>query len=367
VSAGSGWAQSDQAAPAGAEWVLPALPTWTAVAAVETAVGFKDNLVLSADNEERSSFARGGVEFLIMRVPTGPLELSLFGQADGTRFLTGEAIKDERKLWLHAEAAYRLGSRWKVTLPATGYYDAGVFDQSATDAERIVAELQVKGLMVSPAVRWDFKPGWWLEAQASGERKRYDDGANDGEVCGQDLRLGWSPAKRLELRLKGVRRWRSFESRALFNAAGRELVGTELKVDEREVELRADVGWDRAGHWRTTTRVGLLHYRDNGSGYFNYRDLRATQDVEWKRGDWLVRLETAVNRIEFGVQTVGLGLAPPARVKDEYEAALRVERQWSARVAVFGDYRWERSRCNDAIASYRVNECLLGVRWSWER
>ncbi len=346
---------------------LPALPTWTSVASFESSVGFKDNLVLSAENEERSSFVRGGMEFLLMRVPTGPLELSLFGQADGTRFFTGETVKDERKVWLHTEAAYRAGPAWKFTLPVTAYYDAGVFDQSATDAERIVAELKVRGLMVGPAVRWAFLPTWWVEAQMTGERKRYDDGANDGDVGGEDVRLGWSPGKRLELRLKGARRWRAFESRSLFNAAGRELIGTELKVDERELELRAEVGWDRAGRWRTTTRAGVLHYRDNGSGYFNYRDLRASQELEWKNGDWLVRLEAAINRIEFGVQTVGLGLAPPARVKDEYLAALRVERRWSARTTVFGDYRWERSRCNDAIASYRVNECLLGVRWSWER
>ena len=343
------------------------MPTWSAVASVETAVGFKDNLVLSAENEERSSFARGGVEFLVMRVPTGALDLSLFGLATGTRYLTGETIEADHKIWLHAESAYRIGSGWKVTLPVTGYSDAGVFDQSATDAERIVAELKVKGLMVGPSLRWDVLPAWWIEAQATGERKRYEDGANDGEVGGQDLRVGWAPGKRLELRVKGVRRWRSFESRARYNAAGRELFGTELKIEERELELRATIGWDRAGRWRTTTRAGVLHYRDNGSGYFNYRDLRFAHDVEWKGGAWTVRLEAAVNRIEFGVQTVGLGLAPPARVKDEYDAALRVERQYSPRVAVFGDYRWERSRCNDAIASYRVNECLLGVRWSWER
>jgi hypothetical protein len=337
------------------------------LASIESSIGYKDNLVLSADHAEESGFARGRVEVLVMRTPTGPLEMSFFGQAEGTRFFSGETIEDERKVWLHAETAYRVGSRWKITLPATGYYDAGVFDESATDAERIVAELKVKGAMLNPTVRWDFLPTWWLEAQAGGERKRFDDGSNDGDVGGQEFRLGWRRDGRLDLRLKGARRWRSYESRSQFNAAGRELFGTELKIDERDLELRADIGWDRAGHWRTSSRVGLLHYRDNGSGYFNHRDLRTAHELEWKKGAWLVRWEAAAKRIEFGVQTVGLGLAPPARVKDEYEASMRVERQWTPRLAVFGDYRWERSRCNDAIASYRVNECLLGVRWSWER
>ena len=71
--------------------------------------------------------------------------------------------------------------------------------------------------------------------------------------------------------------------------------------------------------------------------------------------------------MEFDVQTVGLGIAPPARIKDEYNLEGRVERKLTDRWTIFAALTWERSRSNDRVASYRVNEGLLGVRWSWEK
>ena len=149
--------------------------------------------------------------------------------------------------------------------------------------------------------------------------------------------------------------------------AGRELVGTELKISEREGEARFDITWDAAAQWETSTRVSVLHYRDNGSGYFNYREERIAQEFEWDAEPWLVRGGGSASRIDFGVQTVGLGISPPARLRDEYTAELQINRTLSARWTIFCGYKWERSRSNDPVASYRVNEGLLGLRWSWEK
>jgi hypothetical protein len=46
---------------------------------------------------------------------------------------------------------------------------------------------------------------------------------------------------------------------------------------------------------------------------------------------------------------------------------VRLERKLSARWTLVANYSWERSRSNDAIASYTVNEGLLGARWSWDK
>jgi len=127
------------------------------------------------------------------------------------------------------------------------------------------------------------------------------------------------------------------------------------------------VTWDAAARWKTTTQAGTLRYRDNGSGYFNYHQRKLEQTLEWTTDQWLVRLEGSARRLEFGVQTVGLGIYPPARIKEEFIAQLRVERKISSRWTAFAEYDWERSRCNDLIAAYRVNQGLLGAKWSWEK
>jgi hypothetical protein len=76
---------------------------------------------------------------------------------------------------------------------------------------------------------------------------------------------------------------------------------------------------------------------------------------------------TEAKRVEFDVQTVGFGLAPPPRIKDEFLGELRVERSLGRRWTVLAGATWERTRSNDTVASYVVNEGLLGLRWSWEK
>ncbi len=352
--------------PSLAAW-LAAQPKWSMATAVEAGFGFKDNLLLSSIAEERSSFARGGMEVLVLRVPTGTLDYSLFAQAEGTRYFSGRTVKDEATAWFQTEPAFRPRADWKLALPLTAYYSDRVFDVSDTEVERLVAELKMSGVKAGPTLRWSFHPAWWIETQAIAERKRYEDGANDGRVREGAMRLGWSIGKRAEARLTGAQRWRDFDFRPQYSAAGRELAGTRLKIDEREVEGRLDVKWDEAARWRSTTRGGVLHYRDNGSGFFNFRETKIDHELEWSDERWLVRLGGTVRRIDFGVQTVGIGINPPPRLKDEYSGELRLERKIARGWTALAAYEWERSRSNDRIVSYVVNEVLLGVRWSWER
>ncbi len=346
---------------------LAAQPTWSVSTSVEGSYGFKDNLLLSSSAEEQSAFGRAAVEALLLRVPTGPVDYSLFAQAEGTRYFTGSTVHNEAKSWLRTEWGYRVSDQWKVSLPLTGYYYDQVFDVSDTEVERLVAELKVTGGMAGPTVRWTVHPKFWVEAQAVTERKRYAGGANDGRVRDGDLRLGWDWSERVETRLTGVQRRRDFDARVQYSAAGRPLSGTKLQIDETEGEFRLNLKWDRAARWRTTTRAAMRTYRDNGSGYFNYHERRLDHELQWSDDAWLLRLEGEARRVDFEVQTVGIGIDPPARLKEEYNLALRVERKVGSQWTILGGYTWERSRSNDGVASYVVNEGLLGVRWSWEK
>jgi hypothetical protein len=303
---------------------------------------------------------------LLLRVAGDRFDFSSFAQVDGTHFFTGKTIDHEASVWLHAEPGYRFGEKWNLTLPLTGYYSDEVYDISDTEVERLVAELKVTGVMAGPTVRWNFLPEWWVEAQAVGERKYYEDAANDGDVGEGTLRLGWTRA-RVETQLMGSRRWRDFRSRSQYNRAGRELLGTHLRIAERLAEIQFKIYWDEAKRWRTVTRASGLHYEDNGVGYFNFREQKIGQDLEWKSDLWRVRVGGAAARLDYSVQTVGFGTDPAARLRDEFTADLRLERTLSKRWTVVAGYHWERARSNDPIASYTVNEGLLGVRWSWDK
>lgn len=349
------------------EALLNSIPTWSISTAARASYGFKDNLLLSSSDEERSAFARGGFDFLLLRVPRGSFDFSVFAEVEGTHYFSARTSDEDSRIWFQTEPGYRLGETLKFSVPVTGFYYDQVFDVSDTDIERLVAELKVKGVMAAPTVRWDLHPAWWLEAQATGQRKRFDDRANDGRIGEGSLRLGWAPGSRFEARLSGGRRWRDFDRRTQYSSSGRELPDLKLKIAEREWEARVDFTWDRAERWQTTTRASLLDYQDNGSGYFNYREERVTQELEWRGGAWFVRVGGSAARLDFAVQKVGIGIDPPARLKDEFAADLLVERKLDERWTAYAAYAWERTRSNDAFASYRVNEGLLGVRWSWDK
>src|SRR6185436_18324122 len=94
--------------------------------------------------------------------------------------------------------------------------------------------------------------------------------------------------------------------------------------------------------------------RDNGSGFFDYRYRNVRQEITWQHTPWKIRLTGRAGRYNYAVQTQGIGINPPNRLKEEFLAKGRLERQCAKHLTVFGDLAWERSRSNDPLASYRV-------------
>ena len=354
--------------PADIAALLAEQSAWSASTNLQTGFGYKDNILLSHAGEEGSSYALGGVEALLWRRPRGRVDYFAFINAEETRYFSSQAtINHEAQAFAQAEWRYRIGEVFKFALDGQGYYLDQIFDVSDTEVKRDVAELKVTGATFGPTVRWAFWPGWWVETRATGKREVYHDGLNNSAVGEGAVWLGWRPCPRFEVSVGGTGRQRDFDRRTQYDSGGRALDGTLLKIAEREGELRCDVTWDAAARWKTTTQAGTLHYRDNGPGYFNYHQRKLEQTLEWTTDKWLVRLEGSARRLEFEVQTVGVGIYPPARIKEEFIAQLRVERKISSRWTVFAEYDWERRRCNDLIAAYRVRQELLGAKWSWEK
>ena len=341
-------------------------PAWSWWASAEAAFGYKDNLAFSSTNEEGSALERGNVQFLVMRARPGPLDLSLYTLAARTHFFSGRIVDHEAQVWTQAEAAYRLSDSWKFSFDVRGYYDDGVFDVSESQVDQRVAELRLEGITFGPTVRWTMSSAWWIEAEGVLQRERVRDGDDDRKVGEGWLRIGWKHGDRIEISLGAMERWHNYDLLPLYYATGREVADSHRKIAERQAELRGDVTWGTGAHWKTSTRLRVGDYTDNGPGYFNTHEKRVSQRLTWTTGPWLTQLQGAARRVDYEVQTVGFGIETP-RVKDEFSAKLEVERKLGQRWTLFGNYSWERVRSNDPVASYVVNEGLLGVRWSWDK
>jgi len=342
-------------------------PAWSISSSARVAFGYKDNVLLSHADEERSGFARGGFDTMLWHVPKlpdGRIDYFVFAGGEGTRYFSSASVDHEERAFLRAQWRYQIPQRFKCALDLKGYYDDQIFDVSDTDVRRLVAELKVRGATLGPSLHWDFFPSLWLEAEGFGKRERDRDGVLANRTADGALRFGWHHGERVELSVAGMERFRHYDYRKLFSSVGRELDDTYLKIREREGEVRLVIGWDAA--WKTTMRAGVLRYIDNGSGFFNYHQRGVTQEIEWERGRWSASAEASARRLAYDVQAIGYG-SPTPLVKDEFSTELRLARKLSARWSIFGEYTWERRRSNDPIAAYNVNEGLLGIRWNWEK
>lgn len=348
--------------------LIASLPAWSTTDSVHVGFGYKDNLLLSHTAEESSGFVRGGFDTLLMHARLDqPAEYSFGVNAEGTRYFSGTTVDHEAQAIAAAEWRYHLGNGFTLTLDGRGYYLDQIFDVSDTDVQRVVAQLQVLGAIVGPTLRWSFLRSWWVEVQGNGKRDTYRDGLNNSRVGEGIARLGWRPGARFEASVATSDRVRNYDQRSQYSVSGRPLTGTELKIQQRETEARIEVTWDAQSRWKTTTRGGQLNYRDDGSGYFNYHQRKIEQDLDWVAGVWTVHVEGVAKRLDFNVQTVGLGLNPPPRIKDEFTAQARMDRKVSAHWTVYAEFNWDRNRCNDPIESYNMNEGLLGARWNWDK
>lgn len=354
--------------PAGTTVMLE-LPTWLSWGNFQTAVGYRDNVLLSSADEERSTFVRGGLTATLTRPAYDERggDFTAYFAANGTYYFSASSLHKESDARLLLLGNYRPLDSVKLTLIGSGYSLDQIFDVSETEFRKDVSEVKTSGASLAPSVRWNFARAWWLSAEVGGKRENSPGGYYNRTVRNTEVRLGWKPGARFEISVAGQHLRRDYDVREQTTLGGAPIPDTLLGTTDRQGELRVEFKPDAAGHWRITTRLIAQRFADNGTGYWNFRAHKIEPEVEWESGAWRASLGGYARRVEFSGQTVGFGVAPPLRVRDDYEARLHVEHDLTKRWTVFAEYTWERNRSNDIFTSYFMNEGLLGVRWNWEK
>lgn len=310
---------------------------------------------------------RGGVDALVWRIPRDHFDYSAFLKAEGTQYFSGKLVRHDGQVSTQLEGRYRVKDRFSVTLDLQGYYLDQVFDVSDTDVTQLVAELRATGLRVAPTLHWDCLSSVWIESGVSGTRETFPDGTFNAKTVEPMVRIGWQTLAHLRLTVEATEARANYDRRPRYTSSGRVDPTGILATREPALEGRIESDWGAARQFKSTTRVGTRRYVDNGSGYLNYRQKHIGEEIEWTVGKWVLQLEGDASRRDYELQTVDRGTSPPPQIKDQYTLTGRVERKLSDRWTIFTEYNWERSRSNDTIASYVVNESLLGARWSWEK
>lgn len=344
---------------------LPPVPTWSVTADFAVAAGYRDNLLLSPVNPQRSPLLRAEVEVMALKVPGGAFDGYGYLDLAETRYLSSDSADHERTFILAGEARWQPVASFKAGWTFQAYHHDQVLDVSVTEVSLSTAQLKVTGLVTGPNLRWTVGPVW-LEARFTGRRDSYAsdlDGYDEGEG---GARLGWNLGAHTELALGAARHRRDHDTRPQFTSGGRPLTGSHLKTTQTDTQLDWTQTFGAEKKIRLVTAAGRQQSRDNGSGYFDYdRDFARTTLV-WKTADWQHDVGVEWSRYDFPGQIIGFGLDPEHRKKRDFQASWMLTRKFSDRWSAFLYAEREQSRSNDDRSRYTVQTAYLGVKCSWD-
>lgn len=339
---------------------------WHPSATLRLSTGWRDNVLLSPFAPIGRAFGRSELEAMLIRPMRDQWEFISFLSGDVLRYFSAPPESGGEQQWVvHVEGRWQPVDAMRLALKGVGYLRDMVVDLSETEARRVVAPTRVRGGYVAVVSRLALPAGFRFEPSVQVKRNDYRTYAGDSNEVRSGGRIEWRRREALVLSAAWFETRRRYAQRSDFTAGGRALPGTHLRFRQRDGEARARTTWRAGGDWSFLAAVGRLESRDGASGYFDYDQRRARLELGWQRAAWRVNLEGEAKRMDYRVQTVGAGIAPPPRIADDFETILRVERELDFRWTVFVEQRWERSRSNEADFNYKANTVLAGVQRSF--
>lgn len=337
-------------------------PSWRPSLTLRVAAGYRDNVLLSRFEPVGRPFLEGELELFLARPVGATWEVVGFLNGEGLRYLSPPKETGGEQAWFAMT-----GVRWKPVAWLTpradvqGYWQDEVLDLSDTEAERVVARTRVGGAIGVVGLRFDLPGRVKIEPLVQVQRSAVRDYPGDYDEVKTGGRAEWSPGAGFTLSTAAWAWQRSYAERPNYTAGGRPRAGTHLRFHQREWEAGVARTWRTQATWTAAVKGGEFQNRDGAGGFFDYRErkVRAEGEVEGKRWRW--HLEGAARRQRYDVQTVGMGLEPPARIQDVFEFGARAEWKWSETWTVFIAENWERCRSNEDEFNYRTNTVLAGV------
>jgi hypothetical protein len=340
----------------------PPVSAWEHTELGRTSLGWRDNVLLSPFAPISRAFGRAEVEAFAYR-KRNDWQLLAFVNGDVLRYFSPPPETAGEQQWFgHGEVRWQHWPAWRAALKADAFRQDAVIDLSETEAVRTIAPTRVQGAFATAATRITLRAGLTFEPLVQVKRTDYREFPGDYDETKTGARLEWKRGDAFGLSAAWFQHRRAYTERAHFTAGGRELAGTRLHFWQRTAEIKATTGWSLGGRWDAAVTAGRLENRDRSSGFFDYDQKRARLELTWQRARWKIALDGEAKRLDYLGQTVGAGTAPPARMAENFETSVHVDREITDAWTLFAQHRWERNRANESGFSYRANTVLAGVQ-----
>jgi hypothetical protein len=339
---------------------LPDLPLWDHSFNLRLGAGYKDNLLLNRDATESSYLLSTTVEALVLRLPVDGRQFTFFLTAEDIRYPEGDEVTKEQLVLARAQGKLELNDSWQAGLALDYLYQDQVFDVSATETNTQPLPLVGHQISLRPSLRRQLPRHHWIEGEILAQRQWFDAPVDDYWESGPKLALGRDYGHRSTVSFSYLFGWRRHDTRAPLALDGTAIPGAELEFRRHDLELSSRHNWDSRRRWRTVTRLNYQLNADNGSGYFDYRLYKFSQQLRYVTPTWEIRGQVRISHYDFLKQSASAS-DPASREKTLGAANLHAERKLTERFRLFADYEYERSFSNRNLDEYRVHKVLAGV------
>ncbi|MBI2929356.1 MAG: hypothetical protein HYY24_27135 [Verrucomicrobia bacterium] len=350
------------------------LAYWDQLITLRGGGGYKDNVLLSNRQLERSPFVSTELEASVWRLPTDGLELNFYLEGNDLRYFSAPSVDHEQTLTTHAELKRALGKDWTVGFALQYFYQDQVLD--TTDITGVFNTGSVRGhtLTARPSVRRDLAANFWAELETDVSRQLFARPLDSEWQGGAKLSLGRAYGRRAEWLVSLEGSERVFDHRSQFDREGFAVEGTELAFRQYAAALTWRQYWDKARRWRTSTRLGCARNEDNGPGYFDYTRYSVSEQLRYRAKGWEVRAQARLAYYDYAVQIGNILLDPSNRRRTDLEFSLRVEKNLFKSLKGFADLSRGDSNSNQTFFGergervsfdYTANTISAGFDWEF--
>lgn len=335
---------------------------WDHSFSLQSAVGHKDNLLLSRSRTTSSGFWQGTADALLTRIPEEGARLTLFGSGEARRYFDGGEV-DGEQLWIaDGLLVVPAGPDWEFELHPQYIYLDQVMDASVTEAVPQSIAVRAHIARVTPTARWIGEGGWSVEAGLELARQDFEAPLDDFWEATPGLKGVRKYGHRSEISLGYELAAREYDTRAQMGLDYLRIADTTLRFQQHEAELVLKHNWNAERTWRTVSRVSHSHNLDNGPGFYDYRRWRVVQELAYRPGPWEFRLRGRVQYYNYTHQPVGLP-GGDLRRRQDVAGSFRVQREIGKRWLLFGQSEWEQSNSNEILEEYTVSTHMFGAEF----
>lgn len=337
---------------------------WDHSLTLQSAVGHKDNLLLSASRPVASGFWQGTADALLTRLPEQGPRVTLFASGEARRYFDGAGVEGEQ-LWI-ADGVFTLpaGARWEFELHPQHIYFDQVMDASVTEDIPQSIAVQAHIWKATPTVRWIGEGGWSVEAGLEIARQDFEAPLDDYWEGSPGVRVVRKYGHRSEMSLGYEFARREYDTREQVGLDFARISGAPLRFHQHEAEWVLKHHWDEKRTWRTTSRVSHSLNLDNGPGFYDYRRWRTVQELSYRPAPWEFKARVRLQHYDYTHQPVGVP-GGDLRKRQDVAGSLRVQREIGTRWTVFAQTEWEQTNSNERLEEYTVATHMLGAEFQF--